>query len=256
MARRAVNAMVGIERRQRLNRSECKRRAEVLGEGMRDGLFRGKQRERARLNRNYYAWLAKHGGTRGKILAMFLAAILLQTGCGGLPDLPEAQAPAAEVSAEQPGTIAVDTGGTAASVAPVASTAYIEQGGTKIAYVLLFGSNSAQLYVPSVSRYVQVDLDTGVYLNGLVYYTGANCTGTAYAGSFAGVYGKTITVGNAVAYYLVNSKVVGAISANSFFSGSCTNYGAATAIATSYNVQAVARPYDFAGIAPLAVQFQ
>ena len=144
------------------------------------------------------------------------------------------------------------------------ASSYIEHNGEKIAYVLLLYSNTATLYVPTIDRYLNIDIRTGRYIdNNIVYFSEVDCLGLVFTSSFPGISGKAIIFSNDKYYLVTNSFLGFSVSYfSSYFSSSnekCYNspyetgsklYGGA------FSLNQINRPYNFERIAPLKIKFE
>ena len=147
------------------------------------------------------------------------------------------------------------------------ASSYIEHNGEKIAYVLGLSSNTATLYVPTIDRYLHINIRTGRYIDTGVYFSEVDCLGLVFTSSFPGISGKAIIFSNDK-YYLVTNSFLGF--SVSYFSNTnffvkddsfekCYNspyetgsklYGGA------FSLNQINRPYNFERIAPLKIKFE
>ena len=138
----------------------------------------------------------------------------------------------------------------------VATEGFILNGTTKVAYVLNLEDNYAKVYIPSVDKYAEVNVSTGAYHTyNLVYFANAGCTGEIRAKTFFGIVGKAVVYGGSTNFYRVVAPVAGSFSYQSYATGGVCTASSFTDTNT-FSVEVITKPYDFAAIAPLNVQFQ
>lgn len=158
--------------------------------------------------------------------------------------------------------------GPAGTTTSGATKAVIKNNGTTIAYVVSWAERAeiVNVYIPSVDRYVTINLYTGLYESEAcdsatnLYFSAGDCSGNAVAvnDTFIGESSKTIVydqVGDK--YYLVS----GHQESNSYNSNQNARTGSSCqgvsgTNSASYDVTLSSRPYNFAAIAPLTITYE
>lgn len=138
--------------------------------------------------------------------------------------------------------------------------ATIDSNGSTVANIVQFAAGTVTAYIPSVDRYVSIQLADGQYSPSFFYWSHPNCTGVPIVSGFIGETGKSILfdlVNNK--YFLVSNLIFPntTMSYQSYsISGNCTNASYSTV--SSYGFAAlteVSKPYDFTSMAPITIVF-
>lgn len=138
--------------------------------------------------------------------------------------------------------------------------ATIQNNNQTVAYVISIGQDTAEVYIPSADRYANIHLSTGQYVDQFAYFSGQNCTGSAYS-DVPGPLGKGIAYING-AYYQTSSAIPPSqITIGSMYQGAngvcegisetIDNFGGSSTLLVQ-----TSRPYDFTSLAPLNLSYQ